>query len=122
MTYETYKKSVLLQASIFLTNPFRSHWLNGRREVELYIAYYPNPQKKKKKKTAFGFQQCIIYVAFLEMLLVLFFFFFFIFFIEATLINLIIRKLVLTFWLIRCKVYKRIFFYIPSSKNIMLSL
>ena len=34
MTYETYKKSVLLQASIFLANPFRSHWLNGRREVE----------------------------------------------------------------------------------------
>ena len=110
MTYETYKKSVLLQASIFLTNPFRSHWLNGRREVELYIAYYPHPPKKKKK-TAFGFQQCIIYVAFLEMLLVLFFF------IEATLINLIIRKLVLTFWLIRCKVYKRIFFDIPSSNQ-----
>ena len=34
MAYETYKKSVLLQASIFLANPFWSHWLNGRREVE----------------------------------------------------------------------------------------
>ena len=83
--------------------------------IELIIPHPPH-----QKKNCIWLPTMYIYVAFLEMLLVLFFFFFFL--IEATLINLIIRKLVLTFWLIRCKVYKRIFFDIPSSKNIMLSL